>query len=393
MTALHGKFSPDVTPKFDKTLLGSVQRAIDPAKWDAVVDIYEAGKFKETIIGLLDYTDPELITKHGNPEQTKFTIPHGSAVLNITLNETDFTVRAPFLKISDTHAVPLLRQVAEINLALNLSHIALENDLLVFKFGCPLELCEPYKTYDVLREICVYADDYDDLFIQKFGAQRMHQPVIKRFQEKHTEYARQKVQQYITEALAYVDYFEKRRNFEYCLDIIFITLAKIDYYCVPQGMLRTEIGKNIVFLQDQDIDMMDKMRKGAACLKQLQKYDRRDFIKDLYVAETFISMRYNFTNDLIETIFQNTVKLASEEIANRDFQGAALTLQHAYMNLFYQYAVPEDIKGIITEALEKSAGKQWEEASTILWKAMEDVLDHDSQDKKGFWRSLFGRKK
>jgi hypothetical protein len=386
------EFSPDVGPLFDRTLLGSVRKPVDPARWDAVIDRYETGRYREAVIGILDYLDSELVAKRGNSSRTEFVIPHGSIVVRIKLDDSHFTVTAPFLEIPGERIVPLLRQVAEINLVLSLPYIALEDRHLIFKFSCPLDLCEPFKVYDVLREMCVYADDYDDEFIKKFGAKHIYQPVIRRFPPKYTDYAWQRVQLYLKEAVDYIDYFEKRRMYEYCLDIIFITLARIDYYTVPQGVLRTDIEKNLGYLHNQELDLMDKVRKGSASLKQLREYNRADFIKDLYVAETFIPMKYNFSGEMIERVFEGTYKIAKEEMGSRNYLAAALTLQHAYMNLFFQYIVAEDIKEIITGALLKASRQPWDSGASTLWNALQEVMGHKkSRRKKSFWGSLFGR--
>jgi hypothetical protein len=387
-------FSSDVAPMFDKTLLGSIQRQVDPEKWDRVGEQYENKKYREAVLGILDYVDSSLAEKTGNKERTLFVIPHGSAIVEIKIDDEGFYVSAPFLTVPSTHNVPLLRQVAQLNLfPLNLSNIALEEDRLIFKYNCPLELCEPYKIYNVLREICAYADAYDDEFITKFNARRVHEPVIKIFPQNYIDLAWNRIRQYIDETTAYVDYFEKKRLLEVCVDIITITLMKIDYYLAPQGVLRTDIEKTVSQLQDQDLPLTDKMRKGMERLNYLKEYDRGEFVKNLYVAEVFIPLKFNFTGEMIDPYFQMFYETAQKEMASREYIGAVMTLQTAFLNLFYHYIFPDDIKETITGAMEKAGHKSWDKASNILWEAMEDVMSGEKpRRKKGFWGTLFGGK-
>jgi hypothetical protein len=388
------KFSPDVVPIFDKTLLGSIRRPIDPMKWDIVLDFYDRKLYKDVIIGILDYVDSELVNKKGNPSKTDFVIPHGSAVVKIKIDEKNFYVTTPFLEVPSTQNIPLLRQVCEINLfPLNLSTIVLENNRLIFKYSCPLELCEPYKTYDVLREICRYADAYDDEFIKKFKARWIHKPVIKTFAPKYTDYAWNRVKLYLQEAIAYFDYLERKRLIDFCLDIMVITLMKIDYYAVPQGVIRTDIEQAVTQLQDNETPVSDRIRKGREFFSRLKNYAKEEFVKDLYVAEVFIPLRLNFTNEMVEPYFKRFHEIAKKEIASREYMGAVLTMQTAFFSLFYNYIFPDDIKEIITNALIQSSSKPWDKAFLVLWAAMEKILQRQTPKRKqGFLRNLFGSK-
>jgi hypothetical protein len=361
-------------------------------KWDIVLDFYDRNLYKDVIVGILDYVDSELVSKRGNPAKTDFVIPHGSAVVKIKIDDKNFHVSAPFLEVPSTHNIPLLRQVTEINLfPLNLSTIVLENNQLIFKYSCPLELCEPYKIYDVLREICRYADAYDDDFIKKFNARWVHKPVIRTFAQKYTDYAWNRVQLYLQEASAYIDYLERKRLIEFCLDMMVTSLMKIDYYAVPQGAVRTDIEQAVSQLQDNETPVNDRIRKGREFLSTLKALNKQEFSKDLYVAEVFIPLRLNFTNEMVEPYFQRYYEVARKEIAAREYLGAVLTLQTAFFSLFYNYVFPDDIRQIITTALVQSGHRPWDKAASLLWQALENILQRQTpKRKRGFLRTLFG---
>ncbi len=257
-----------------------------------------------------------------------------------------------------------------------------------------MELCEPSKIYNVLREICAYSDAYDDEFIKQFKAKRVHTPVIKSYPQQQLDEALGKVRNYLKETVSYVEYFEKKRLQEICVDIITTTLMKIDYYAAPQGVMRTDIEKTVSQLQDQDLPMMDKIRKGMERLNYLINSEASLLAADLYVAEVFIPLKYNFTSGMIDSYFQVFHEAAQKEIAGRNYIGSVMTMQMAFLNLFYHYIFPDNIKEIIIDALMEAGGKTWEKSSAVLWRALEQVLTQETpRRKKGFWGSLMRHKK
>ena len=146
----------------------------------------------------------------------------------------------PFLEFSDTHKIPLLRKIAEVNFSpLNLAQIKSKNNQLYFKYETPLHLCEPYKIYYVLEEICHNADNMDDELLDLFDVTLLHQPIIKRYDEEVLEKSWGKFQAILEEAFNYIQYFEEKRMEYFNWDIINITLKKIEYILAPNGKLRT----------------------------------------------------------------------------------------------------------------------------------------------------------
>jgi hypothetical protein len=244
----------------------------------------------------------------------------------------------------------------------------------------------------VFREICIYADSYDDDFIKKFRAQWIQEPVIKNFPLKLVDDAWHTVHHYLDEAFVYLDYFEEKRLFDFCFDIMNLTLMKIDYYISPQGVLRTDIEKAIAHMQAQDIQLPDKLRKGREFLNVLKKYDRQEFSKDLYIAQIFIPFKILASVENIKANFQDYYDTAKKEIDARDHVGAVLTMSTAFFYLFYNNLFPREIAGIITDALIRSGNKPWHQAAETLWTAIDAIMCSTKPKKKsrGFFRTLFG---
>jgi hypothetical protein len=372
----NSEFSSYRVPTFDRTSLDSIHRPIDLDKWDKVLDLFYNGMPEEALIGIIDFVDNQLVQKTGNQDKSEFNIPHGSIILKLKIDKQNFNVTVPFLKIPAANYIPLLRQVTQLNIhPLNLSEIVLENDQLVFKYTCPLEMCEPHKIYNVLREICTYADRYDDEFIKKFGAARIHKPVIRRFSRDFVNFARQRIQLYLKEASAYIELFRRKRLFDHSLKLITITLLKIHYYIEPQGILGTNIEKTTALLQHREIPLTDKLRKGVEFLKDLQNYNPDEFAKDLYAVDVFIPIKYSIDVEKIETYWQEISGPVKKSIAARDYTAAVLTIQNAFFDLLYNYIVPYSTRRVIVESLLNSSGKTWAEASSILEVALNTIMN------------------
>lgn len=393
----------NIAPSFDKTLLGSTQSKVNVDHWNQIMKWWEEKKYKEIISGIIDYANPSLSQKYGNSEKTSFSIPHGSVIVNVNITETSFEVNAPFLYMPDGPRVPLMRQIAQLNFSpLNLAQIVKKDDQLVFEYACPLELCEPYKVYDVLREICLYADTYDDDYITKFKARRIREPQITPYPKDTLDLAWNKFQSYLKEAQDYISFFDSKRLTGFNWDIISITLRKIEYYACPQGYLRTEIERAINELSS-DVPFNDRISRGKDFLNRLQNISRERFDADMYIAETFIPYKWRSVLDNIKQNFQHANETSAKEISSGDHMGATLTLLFAFYNLYYNNNVQDDVAAVLEKAMSDASGKPWNESSGILRQALDKILSGDlsiqihqdnnsRQSRSGIFNGLFGKR-
>jgi hypothetical protein len=311
-------------------------------------------------------------------------------------------VEAPFLYLPEGPKVPIMRQVAQLNFSpLNLSHIVKKDNQLVFRYSCALELCEPFKVYDVLREICIHSDTYDDEFITKFGAKRIREPQIRQYPAATLDTAWQKFKDYLKEADEYIAYFDSKRMYGYNWDVLSITLRKIEYYACPQGYLRTEIERAIAEL-GADKPFNDRIARGKEFLAKLSAMDRSRFDAEMYIAETFIPYKWRSVLDSIKQNFQYANETSAKEINGGDHTGATFSILFAFYNLFYNNNVQDDVAAVVEQAMAEAAGKPWTEASGILRRALDKVLAGDlnvqvqPQSGKsrtgGLFSGIFGRK-
>lgn len=383
----------DLAPRFDQSLIASTQSTINTDHWENVMNWYDEGKYHEALVGVLDYINPELAARTGNADRTEFSIPHGSVVLNLKIQDDTFLVNAPFLKVPEKHPVPLLRQVVQINFSpLTLPQIELHGNELTFAYACPLELCEPWKIYDIFRQICIHADNYDDEFIEKFGAQWIQQPKIKKYPPETTQKIWDTVQQYIAEAIDYLDYFESKRWFGLAWDSVVQAMMKIDYYVAPQGVLRTDLEKIVAYLQNKKIPVTDRLSAGRQYLEKLKNYPREEFEKSIYISDIFVPVKYAASLENVKENFTNSYKTAQDELNAKNYMGAVFTIEYIFLQAFYNTHLPNDIAAVLTQALTQASQKTWKEAAKILWQTIDNVMKDNLKLKKskGFFKRIFG---
>ncbi len=381
-------------PTFEQSLLGSLKSNTNPPVWDRAVELHEQGKYRDAVLAIFDFVNPHHRERYGNADQTEFNIPHGSTRVQVKLDDAKLSVTAPFVRMPAGAKVPIMRQVAQINFnPLNLSNIHLEGDLLQFKFECPIELCEPYKVYDVFRETCIFADSYDDVFIEKFKASWAAEPIVTRYSEKEIDQIWDTFQGYLKETAAYLDYFENKRMHNYMWDVLNLTFMKIDHYAAPQGFLKTEIDKGIASMHANQ-PPIEKVQKGKRFFKKLQEMDRASFEKDIYKVEQFIPTKFRGSLENIKSNFEQSYANAKQEIDAKDHISATFSVAYAFMNMYYHTNISDDIKNLTSKALMDASGKPWADAATTLFQAMERVMrgqieEVKKEEKKSWWKSLF----
>ena len=366
------------TPKFDRSPLGSTKSKINVPYWNTVLNAFDNGNYNEVLPALLHYVNPEISEKYGNKEKNYYEIPHGSVIVKIKQEKDEILVEAPFLSISKSARIPLMRQVAQLNFyPLTLTKIVLDDDdKLSFTYRGPVELSDPYKLYDIFREICINADRYDDEFITKFKAEWLQEPRIERYSEKELEDFWNIVQSYVTEAFEFIEYLESKRIFDYLYDILKSTFTKIDYYIAPQGYLRSEFERSIADLDSKD-PYNDRIYRAKEFLKKLKEYDKNKFLEDVYKADVFIPYKYSSSIENIRKNFQYAHNTSTDEISKRSYMGAYFTLYCEFLRLFYYNNVDNELSDLVITALENSAQKPWEEAAVILKDAMNTVMDEN----------------
>ncbi len=370
----------NTAPRFNKSFLAPMIGVLNSDHWTFVMNVYEQKDYLATVYAVLDYVQKGLSDKALNAEKTSYAIPHGSTVVYLEIIDEVLKINAPFLKIPARSLIPLMRQVAEINFGtLVLAQIALEGDEIQFRYECPLELCEPYKLYRVLEEICIQADANDDIFIEKFGAQRLAKMQIAHFTDEQIDLAYQMYQAYLQEALDYMAYYEQRRIEYFGWDALYLAYTKIDYFMRPQGVLKSHLEKAIKEL-NSNLDMAEKVSKGKTTVEKLLQLEKDRFAESIYQTSQFISEKPKFEVAGVQDYLNKTYNTVRDERNKRDYIGSALSMLCGFYGLIFYYHIPQATHELLTEGLAKASGAEWELASQHLWETLDTVMGQNNRN-------------
>ena len=117
------------TLTFVPSTIASTQSKMNVDAFDASLDAFDKKEYLKSFHTLLDYINPEFRSKYGNSEGTQFTIPHGSIMVNIRIEDEMLKIDAPFLALPEKNRVAFMRQVATLNMNnLILAQIVLKDD-------------------------------------------------------------------------------------------------------------------------------------------------------------------------------------------------------------------------------------------------------------------------
>ena len=342
-------------------------------KWEEAVAFFNSQQYDKVLPAVLDYVGSHLQSKKSG---NTYKIAHGSVVLSITQTEKELLVNCPFLNIANAKKIPLMRRLAEIRMhPLILTNIALKDDLVYFSFSCPIHLGEPYKLYSVLREICFYADSYDDEFIEKFDAVHLQEPKTTPFSSELKQEVYANCQKILAEGLHRFDHYMEKRHLNNAWYTLNSTLKRIEFYAEPQGYLRTLIEKAIDGIFDRDIPFQNRLLNGKANLEKLKNYASDKFSEDLYQIETFITHKYSSKKENIRENWEDSYTNAQDLIANAKYEDACNLLLSCFYGLFYYNLVDENIRQPLTDAMEQSSGLVWNQAAPILLKGMAAIME------------------
>lgn len=379
---------------YEPTLMSSLNTKITLEKWYEAKDAYEKKDYKQSVLLLFDYVNKDIRKKYGNSDETFFKIPHGSVIIEISFTPTHFKVVAPFLNVGPEKHIPLYRKIAEVNFyPLNLAQINLEDQKLNFSYSCELKLCEPYKIYYLLQEICHNADNFDDQFIELFDVQPINEPKILPYSTDIIEKAWSAYSRILNEAKQYMAYFDQNRMNAFNWDILNISFKRIEHLIMPNGKLRTDIEREVKQLQSQD-NIYDRIQRGKVFLDELAKKSKEDYLKDIYQAESFISIKARLTPEALQQNWKRPLENATKELQDNQHIGATLTLLVAYYDMFYNNDVPDDIYHKVEKLLSNASGKEWRISSRILYDGMKAILENKpvktSNKSGGLFKKLFG---
>lgn len=385
----------DISPRFQRPLEKVGEPVRDPEYWEKANEAYDNKKYKESLIELINYINPKLISD--KDKDINIVQSQGSVNIYVNITNDRFEIKAPFLKITDkTNTVALLRKVNEVNFeSLMLAQIVLKNeDVLQFEFSEDIELCHPHKVYEVIREIAIYSDDYDDEFVERYDADFVQKAEIIPLTEQEKVEINKHLDQIIEDYKNYSKALKEKRLGDFRWDIIIISLLKLGIMPYVNGTLRTDLGEYIYNLLNFDIDFKFRLDKGVNFMNKLCDTPREEIMQNMYHSKQFFSLKSRSSLEILQDELKSIDNIIQQYATQKDNMPLFYFLQITFLRIIYYFNLEEHHLNPIFKALEKSANIKLKDAAKILFDLYNQILDGKIEQKKakrkgGFFSRLF----
>lgn len=386
-----------VLPRFSRPIKSKGSPRMDVSYWSKAMDAYDAKNYRQALLETINYINSDVLQNHSLNDDLQIVHGQGSAEICISISQDMFSVKAPFVKITEnTNKVPLFRKVAEINFnPLTLAQIRRKQDVLWFEYETPIALCQPYKVYDVLREISVYSDDYDDEFIEKYQAEFFTTPKNTPLSEDEKDTVWQQIQEVLEDYEKYSKEFKEKRWNDYQWDITVLSLLKIVNMPCVHGTLRTKLEEYVSNLFNGQIDFNFRIDKGTNFMQKLLAKSKEEFLQDMYHAESLISLKWRSSTEVLQNHVKSMETYVERYVKENNQLMLCYYLQSAFLKMIYDYNMEEHHQNTIYDVLEKVSGKNLDEARPLLLSTYYAFLDgtvsstSSTKKGKGFFSKLF----
>jgi hypothetical protein len=364
---------------------------VDLDSWYECTNAFDAKDYPTAFYKLLKYINPSFIHKISNPNEFKLVQKHGSTEISVEVSNQFITVSAPLVYLTpQTNRVALLRKVVEVNFfPMTMAQIYLKDDLLSFYYQTELALGQPYKMYDVMREIAYYADVYDDEFVEQYQAAHFYEDHKTPLQNDKLEKAKEQIAFYFKEYQEYMLYYEEKRWESSKWDIIMLTLFRIGLMPYVHGNLKYEIKRQTEQMLDAGIDYYVRIDRGKSFMKALMEKSQNDVYKDLYLAEEFMSMKWRTSPKIIQDYIGGIQEDVKKYQGKDDFYNLAFAFEYAFLKLLYDYTLNDEYIEMIFDSLEKASSKSYEEATKILMETYNHLLNNTFPEKSNLNKDNF----
>lgn len=386
------------TPKYHKPIKNIGDPIVQVDSWHDAITAFDEKNYDKALRSLLHYINQDVANKIPPSGDFSFEHPQGSSRITFGVRDGVFFIKSPFVKITDeSNKIAALRHANELNFSfLTITQVHLINQTLWFKFETPLHLCQPNKIYDALREICVASDVFDDEFIEKYGVERIQEPVIQALSEQEKEYAWEQIQSILSEYRRYMDYFEEKRWEGSQWDIIMLSLLQLGNMPYIQGIFRTDLHEYIQNVNNSRIDFHFRIDKGKNFFKQLAEKSRDEIMKDVYYIQNLMGLKWRSSAKFLQEEAREYEEQVRKYRSSNDNFNIAYYLSYMFLYISYYYNLDQDYRDFITRTLEKASGETYENATKIYLESYEHLLNETlpkefgvNKQKKGFLGRLF----
>lgn len=338
-------------PQIPNPIVQQSYNNTQPQLWEQVIRYWKQGEYKATIFQLLRFLGVQV-----NEDECIYKIPHGSIIIYLEFQDDLLKIYAPFLSVKDSLQLPFFRQILQINQdPLKLNRIRLKEEQLLFYFESPYPLCDPYKIFDVLKEICIHADLYDDAFIRKFRARRISQPEIFPLEEALQIQCIAHFRKILSDTEEALQMLIRDRMHEFIWDNFVLMLLKTDFILAPNGHLKSDIERGIVDMHS-NIELSEKINIAKRILQNFSNLTDEQIKEDLYRIRTFVPLKELITHESFKNQLQQILLQVQRESQKGEYLAAYFTTVYQLLFIAYRFDLDEKCLNALTEILDATSG-------------------------------------
>ncbi len=389
----------NTSPRFQRTLAMPKDPVSELQHWEDANDAFDKKEYKKSLFELINYINPNLLKKEDLDKDISIVQGQGSVNVHINIADDKCDIKVPFLKITDkTNRVALLRKISEVNFNdLMLSQIRLKDDILQFEFSEALELCHPHKLLGVIREVAIYADDYDDEFVKRYGADFLQKAKAKELSADEKKKINEYLDQILEDYQKYSKAFKKKRLDDFQWDIILVSILKLGIMPYINGTFRTDLREYIYNMLDLDIDFSYRLDKGVNFMNKLINTDREELMADMYYSTQMVSLKRRCNFQILKDAIRTHDNIIQQYDNKKEHIALFYILQITFLRTIFRFNIKHKYITAILDVLEKSAGIDIKEASKMLLDLYNKILDgeieEDKQEKPNFFERLLKKLK
>ena len=136
---------------------------------------------------------------------------------------------------------------------------------------------------------------------------------------------------------------------------------------------------------DKELPVAELVAKGKAYLEKLLAAPREELARDLYFVDTLISTKRRSSLNNVQENMKDVYREATEAIQAENYERSAVRILYKFYEMYFYNDVQDDLNALVSRALERSAGKSMEEASEILYEALDNIMEGelDADDDEG----------
>ena len=128
---------------------------------------------------------------------------------------------------------------------------------------------------------------------------------------------------------------------------------------------------------DAELPTAEVVAKGKAFLEKLLAMTKEELAADLYFVDTLVSTKRRSSLKNMQENFMSVYKEATEAIQTENYERCVVRLLYIFYEAYFYNDVQDDINVILSHALKKASGKPLEDASEILYNAMDKIMEGD----------------